>query len=110
MSSKPFFAGVRMRRLYFESVTQRSSAAVAVDVGKYRAHGRSVLAVLSVGDAEIGGDFFEGAVVLVVEEEVFGLVVGDVDVGIAVAVEVGSRHAHGAAFVGADARTCRSRR
>ena len=40
---------------------------------------------------------------LVVKEEVLGLIVGDVNVGIAVAVEVSSRGAHGAALEGADA-------
>ena len=41
------------------------------------------------------------------EQEVFGLVVGDVDVGLAVAVKIRSGHAHGAALVSADARIVR---
>jgi hypothetical protein len=40
--------------------------------------------------------------VLVVEEKILCLVVGHVDVGIAVAVKVRRGHAHGPAFVSAD--------
>src|SRR5208282_757777 len=77
-------------------------APVAIDICKYRTHGGRVLAVLSVGDALLGSDFFKRAVVLVVEEEVLGLIVGDIDVGITIAVIIRCRDAHGAAFVGAN--------
>src|SRR5208283_4179433 len=77
-------------------------APVAVDIGKYRTHGGSVLAILSVGDTLFGSDFLKRAVVLIVEEEVLGLIVGNVNVGITIAVVIRGRDAHGAAFVGAD--------
>ena len=110
MSSNPLAAGIAHQAVVFRVGHPEIEAAVAVDVGKHRAHGGSALAVLPVGDAEISGDFFERAVVLVVEEEVLGLVVGDVDVGIAVAVKVGRGHAHGAALCRRRFLTCRLHR
>src|SRR5208337_3821563 len=68
----------------------------------YRAHRRSVLSVLSIRDTEFSSHFFKRAVALVVEEKILGLIVGDIDVGISIAVVVCRRDAHGAAFVGAD--------
>ena len=68
-----------------------------------RSHGGRVFAVLPVGHARWHGDFLERSVVLVVEQEVLGLVVGDVDIGVAVAVEIGGGDAHGAALELGDA-------
>src|SRR5579863_3885723 len=79
-------------------------AAIAIHIRKYGAHGGSVLAILSVGDTHLTGNFFKGAIALVVKEKILRLVVGDVNIGIAVAVIISRRDAHGAAFVGADAR------
>src|ERR1039458_8026865 len=91
MSSNPFGPALRMRRLYLESVTQRS---------------RRPSPSMS-SDTRPTGDFLERAVVLVVEEKILRLVVSNVDVGIAVAIVVGCGHAHGAALVGADPRFVR---
>ena len=63
--------------------------AVAVEVSDGHAHAGLGLAVGRVGDAGFDGDVFEGAVLLVLVEGGGGGVVGDVDVGPAVVVEVG---------------------
>src|SRR5208282_1801793 len=78
--------------------------AVAIDVGKHGAHGRRHFAVLSVRYAQVAGNFFEGAVVLIAKQEIFGSVVGNINVGPAVAVKISGDDAHGAALVGAYAR------
>src|SRR4051812_28604672 len=49
---------------------QEIEAAVAINVGEYRAHGRRTLAVLAVGDTEITGQFFKCPIPLVVKQEV----------------------------------------
>src|SRR5690242_7261959 len=49
-------------------------AAVCVDVGKNRTHGRSALAVLAVGDSQISGNLLERSIVLVMKKEVLGLI------------------------------------
>ena len=88
ISSNLFAPALRISRLYFESVTQISTWPSPSRSGKDWADGGSVLAILAVCDAEFAGDFFKGAVALVVEQKIFRLVVGDVDVGIAVSVVV----------------------
>ena len=92
-----------MRRLYLESVTHKIERAVAINVGKHRPHRRGDFTILAVGHAEIAGNFFEGAVVLVVKQKIFGFIVRDVNVGLAVAVKIRRSHAHGAALISADA-------
>ncbi len=69
----------------FDDVEQ----AVAVEVADGDAHAGLRLAVGGVGDAGFDGDVFEGAVLLVLVEGGGGGVVGNVDVGPAVIVEVG---------------------
>ena len=91
-------------RLYFESETQRSTLPSWSKSDEHRAHGRRVLAALAVGDAGGDRDLLERAVVLIVEEEILGLVVGDVDVRVAVEVEIGGGDAHGAALELREAR------
>src|SRR5262249_20807973 len=81
---------------------------VAGDVSKNGPHRRGRFAVLSVGNACVGGDLLEGAVALVVEEEVFGFVVRNVNVRISVAVEVGGGYAHRASFNRRDTRLLRN--
>ena len=71
--------------------------AAARDVRKYRPHRRGRLAILSIGNTGVAGDLFKCPVMLVMEEKVLRAVVGDVDVGPAIAVEVSRSHAHGAA-------------
>ncbi len=66
--------------------------AVAIEVADGDAHACLGLAVGGVGDAGLDGDIFEGAVLLVLVERGGGGVVGDVDVGPAIVVEVGDRH------------------
>src|SRR5437879_2281481 len=78
--------------------------AVAIHVGKYRSHRRSVLAVLSISDAEIARNFLESSVTLIVKEEVFCLVVCNVDVGISISVIIRCRDTHGSTLESADAR------
>ncbi len=63
--------------------------AVAVEVADGDAHAGLRLAVGRVGDAGFDGQVFEGAVLLVLIEGGGGGVVGDVDVGPAVVVEIG---------------------
>jgi len=46
----------------------------------------------------LGGDLLEGAVPLVVEEKIRGLVVGDIDVGVAIAVEIRGGRSHSPAL------------
>src|SRR5262249_3088899 len=65
--------------------------------------GRRGLAVLPESRARIKCDLFERAVSLVMKQEILGLVVRNVDIGIAVAVVIGGRHAHRATLVGRDA-------
>jgi hypothetical protein len=100
---EPIRPGVAHEPVIFRVGHPEIEAAVAIDVGKGRAHGGSALAVLTVGHAQLTGNFLERAVMFVVEEKILGLVVGDVNVGIAVAVVIRRSHAHGPAFVGADA-------
>src|SRR5581483_5931573 len=57
------------------------------------AHARLRLAVRAVGHAGLDGDIGERAVVVVLVERCGGGVVGDVDVGPAVIVEIGCQHA-----------------
>ncbi len=71
--------------------------AAILEVHEDRPHGGRRFAILPERGVGVGGDFLEGAVALVVEQEILGLVVGHVDIGIAVAVEIGGGHAHGAA-------------
>ena len=71
-------------------------------VEEHRTHGAGGFAVLSERRAGIERHLFERSVMAVVKEKVLGLVVGHVDIGIAVAVEIGGRHAHGAPFVFGD--------
>ncbi len=73
--------------------------AVAVEVADGDAHAGLGLAVGGVGDAGLDGDVLEGAVLLVLVVGGGGGVVGDVDVGPAVVVEVGDGDAEA---VGAD--------
>ena len=73
--------------------------AVAVEVSDGNAHAGLGLAVGRVGDAGLDGDVFEGAVLLVLVEGGGGGVVGDVDVGPAIVVEVGDADAEA---IGAD--------
>ena len=67
--------------------------AVAVDVGAVDAHAGLRLAVDVEADAGAVGDVGERAVAVVAVEEVADHVVGDVDVGVAVAIEVAERDA-----------------
>ena len=83
---------------------------VAVEIREHRPHGGSALAILSVRHAGRERDLFEGPVLLVVEQEILGLVVGHVNIGVAVQVEIGRRHAHGAALEFGDAGRFAKRR
>ena len=65
---------------------------VAVEVADGDAHACLGFAVGGVGDAGLDGDIFERAVFLVLIERCGGRVVGDVDVGPAIIVEVGYRN------------------
>ncbi len=62
--------------------------AVAVDVAAVHAHAGLRLAVAVEADAGGIGDVDERAVALVLVEEIANHVVGDVDVGVAVAIEI----------------------
>src|SRR5260221_188858 len=77
--------------------------AAAVDVGGVDGHACFVAAVFAGGDAGDEGDVFEGAVVIVEEKKIGPGVVGDGDVGPAVAVEIGENDAHAFCFGLADA-------
>ena len=66
--------------------------AVAVVVPRVDAHARLGAAVLAVGQTRGGADFAEAESALVAEEEVRLGVVGHVDVGVAVGVEIGEHH------------------
>ena len=63
-------------------------AAVTVDVGGGGAHAGLLAAVLVEGDAGVGADVGEGAVVVVAVEDGGGGVAGDVEVGPAVVVVI----------------------
>src|SRR5208283_2764991 len=69
-----------------------------IGVEEYGAHGRRGFAVLPERCAGFGSDLFERAVFFVVEQEVLGLVVGDVDIGVPVAIEVARGNSHRAAL------------
>ena len=79
-------------------------ATVLLDIGKDRSHCRCHLAVLAVGNAQVTGSLLEAAISLVVEQKVLGLIIRDVDVGIAIAVKIRSSHAHSPAFIGGNSR------
>src|SRR5579859_1406403 len=79
----------------------------AFEVGEHRPHRRSGFAVLAEGRTGFVANLFKSSVVLVMEEEVLGSVVGDVDVIPAVAVEIARGHAHSAAHKGGNARLLR---
>ena len=68
--------------------------AVVVDVARVGAHPGQRLARLGVGDPGHEADLLERAVLQVVEQEVGLRVVGDEQVHVAVAVEVGEADAH----------------
>ena len=74
-------------------VLTMSRRAVAVVIGGRDAHAGLRFAVGAVGHAGFDGDLGERAVVVVLVEGGGGGVVGDVDVGPAVVVEVGDQHA-----------------
>ncbi len=69
-----------------------------IGVEEHGAHGRSGFAILAERSAGFRRDLLEGAVSLVVKQEVFGLIVGDVDIGVAIAIVVARGDAHGAAL------------
>ena len=70
-----------------------SGIAVAVEVGAIDAHAGLRLAVRIESDAGRVGDVGERAVAVVAIEKIPHRVVRDVDVGVAVAIEVAERHA-----------------
>ncbi len=72
-------------------VTKRSGQAIGVDVAAVDAHAGLRLAVAVEADARGIRHVGERAVAVVLVEEVPHHVVGDVDVGVAVAVEVAER-------------------
>ncbi len=74
-----------------------------LEIGEDRPHGGSGFAVLSVSHARLHGDFLKRSVAVVMEQEVLGLIVGHVDIGIAIAIEIARGHTHGAANVFGDA-------
>src|ERR1035437_9066788 len=101
---KAHFAGVMQQAIVVAIGDPQVQHSAAFEIGKDRAHGRSGLAILPVGRARLVGNLLEGSIVLVVKQEVFCPVVGNVNVVPAVVVKVRRCHAHGAAHVGADAR------
>ena len=76
----------------------------ALEVLEDRSHRRCGFAILPEGRARLVANFLEGPVMLVVKQEIFRAVVGNVDVVPAIVVEVRRRHSHGAAHIGADTR------
>ena len=85
-------------------------AAVAVDVLGVDAHARADAAGGVVARARGVGGILEGAVAPVEEHEIRAEVIGDVEVGPAVAVEVGGDDAQPPAVAAADARRAGRRR
>ena len=72
--------------------------AIVVEIFEHRAHGRGVLAALPVCRPGGNGDLLECSIVLVMEEEILGLVVGHVDIREAVAIEISRGDPHGSAL------------
>ena len=69
-------------------------------VAKVRAHASFDVAVAVVRHARDEGDVLEGAVALVLEEYIGGLVVGDKEVAIAIGIVIGRDHAQAVIAVG----------
>ena len=81
--------------------------AVAVEVLGVDAHASLVFAGLVAGGARGLGDVLEGPVTPIEEQEVGALVVGDVEVDLAVAVQVGGDDAHPATVPASSLRPSR---
>ena len=93
-SNRPFAAvAVERVQLLGEVGDEDVGQAVAVDVAAIDAHAGLRLAVAVEADAGAVRDVGEGAVAVVPVEEIPHHVVGDVDVGVAVAIEVAERDA-----------------
>ena len=71
--------------------------AVGIEVADGQAHAGLLLPVLAEGDAGLEALLGEGAVVVVAEQQAGRGVAGDVDVGPAVAVEIGGGDGEGVA-------------
>ena len=74
--------------------------AILIVVAKVRAHARFDVAIAVVRHAGDEGDVLEGAVALVLEEHVRGLVVGDKEVAVAIGVVIGRHHAQAVIAIG----------
>ena len=75
--------------------------AIEIIIGGGNAHARLRFAVGTEGAAGFDGDVLESSVLLVVVERAGGGIVGDIDIGPAVVVEVGGENAQAVGAVGA---------
>ena len=94
----------KRRRLTVEIGDGQVDRAVAVGVATSHAHSRLVASAGAGGDARGVPDFLEVKATQVVEQKVGGAVVGDEQVGEAVAVEISGHDAQATAFPVVDAR------
>src|ERR1035437_4711659 len=101
---KAHFAGVMQQPVIVAIGDPQVQHATALEVRKDRAHRRSGFSILPVGRARLVGNLLEGSIVLVMKQEILGPVIGNVNVIPTVVVEVRRGYAHGAPYVGADAR------
>src|SRR6185437_16210278 len=74
---KALLAGVAHQAVILRVRDPQVQHSVAFDVGEGWSHRRSHLAVLPVGNAQVAANLLKRAIVLVAEEKVLGLVIGD---------------------------------